>query len=862
MGFLRRSSNSKPDFTSLQIQTATATLPIPIVWGQNKIAPNLLWFANFKAIPGGSGKGIGGKGGLFGGGASAAGSSYTYTADLIMGLCEGSIDTVGYVWKDLSVYIPFDLGLGIVNGSTPQPVWPYLAETYPSNALAYQGTAYCWGAGYNLGDTASIGNHNFEIYGLLWGTGINSVDADPALVIQDFLTNAQYGCGFNPASIDSGSLFTNADSFQNYCKAMGYAFSPALTDQEQASSTLTRWLQLFNTAAVWSGGLLKFIPYGDTAISQGSSTTIYTQLSIPVPIPLSSGMTVPAAVTVVAAAQFLSDGGVVYAFDNAPHVQGFVFVGAVFPTAAGTYGMITPGQYLFAPADEGKPITITTTIGAPGNFTPNLTPIYELTDTDFLDEKGNKDPVQVERVDVFSLPTIQRIEVCSRSNQYAATPVEARDQSQIEIFGPRVGSTIEAHEICDEFVMGPAIAQTILQRELYVRTKFTFKLSWEYCLLDPMDIVTLTDANLGLSNYPVRIIEIEEDDKGLLTFTCEELVAGVSNPGLNPNATASGFQPNYGVPAVPVNPPLIFEPPPGLSGGVAQVWFGASGIDSKSGSQWGGAYVYVSLDNVTYSQIAVITGPMRQGVLTASLPAASGWDSLDTLSVNLTESDGTLSGTSQASAQGGATLSLVDSELLAYESATLTTANNYDLTGLARGLSGSVAAAHSSGASYFRLDGAVLRYDLPANFIGTTLYFKFQSFNIFGGGIEDLSTCVIYSYTPLIPSTLVQSVPPNTPPTPPADPIIAQLQTGFAVDLGPVEGTVTLADDLGSVVVSASGSLDLGALTTTVSHPIAAALLAGSPVDLGLVTGFANVIDDFGSINDAVGQTIDLGTVP
>ena len=109
---------------------------------------------------------------------------------------------------------------------------------------------------------------------------------------------------------------------------------------------------------------------------------------------------------------------------------------------------------------------------------------------------------------------------------YGMSPVEARDQSQIEIFGPRVGSTIEANEICDEFVIGPLIAQTILQRELYVRTKFTFKLSWEYCLLDPMDIVTITDSNLGLSNYPVRVIEIEEDDKGLLAFTCEELRCG------------------------------------------------------------------------------------------------------------------------------------------------------------------------------------------------------------------------------------------------------------------------------------------------------------------------------------------------
>ena len=157
----------------------------------------------------------------------------------------------------------------------------------------------------------------------------------------------------------------------------------------------------------------------------------------------------------------------------------------------------------------------------------------------------------------------------SRTNQYSALPVEARDQSQIEVFGPRVGSTITAHEICDEFVIGPLVAQTILQRELYVRTKFTFKLSWEYCLLDPMDIVTLTDSNLGLSNYPVRIIEIEEDDNGLLAVTAEELVTGVSTPEFYPSASPGNFAPNWAVPAVPVNPPLIFEPPIGATGGIA-----------------------------------------------------------------------------------------------------------------------------------------------------------------------------------------------------------------------------------------------------------------------------------------------------
>jgi hypothetical protein len=108
---------------------------------------------------------------------------------------------------------------------------------------------------------------------------------------------------------------------------------------------LTRWLQLFSTAAVWSGGLLKFIPYGDTAISEGQSQTYSTQLSVPVPIPASSGETLPALVAVSQPAQFVSDGGVVYAFNNVP----FIFIGANIPSVAGQYGMSSEGTYIFGP---------------------------------------------------------------------------------------------------------------------------------------------------------------------------------------------------------------------------------------------------------------------------------------------------------------------------------------------------------------------------------------------------------------------------------------------------------------------------------------------------------------------------------
>ncbi len=83
VSWFRRGHGQKPDYTALEIQTSASTLPIPIVWGRNKIAGNVLWYANFQAVAGGGGKGVGGKGGLSGGGGSAA--SYTYNADLIIG---------------------------------------------------------------------------------------------------------------------------------------------------------------------------------------------------------------------------------------------------------------------------------------------------------------------------------------------------------------------------------------------------------------------------------------------------------------------------------------------------------------------------------------------------------------------------------------------------------------------------------------------------------------------------------------------------------------------------------------------------------------------------------------------------------
>ncbi|HTR14075.1 MAG TPA: hypothetical protein VMI72_12685, partial [Roseiarcus sp.] len=246
--------------------------------------------------------------------------------------------------------------------------------------------------------------------------------------------------------------------------------------------------------------------------------------------------------------------------------------------------------------------------------------------------------------------------------------------------------------------------------------------------------------------------------------------------------------------------PLIFEPPAAATGGVPQLWIGASGLNGgPANQQWGGANVYVSVDNVTFSQVAQMTAPLRQGVLTSPLPRAFGWDAGDALAVDLSESGGALAGTSQPAAQQGATLSLVDDELLAYENATLTGPNAYVLTGLARGLGGASAAAHAAGAPFARIDGAVVKYDLPTNLIGKTLYFKFQSFNVFGGGLQDLSTSVVYSYVPVGSGAV--------------DPIAAQLESGIPLDLGFAAAGASVFDDFGSVTGSVLDVIDLGGLS-------------------------------------------------
>ena len=87
----------RPDYTGLQVQTASSALPIPVVYGTNRIAPNFIWSDGFQTHAQ-RGKKAGGKGG-----GRHGGTGYTYSTWIMFGLAEGPVQGIGEVFSGQSV---------------------------------------------------------------------------------------------------------------------------------------------------------------------------------------------------------------------------------------------------------------------------------------------------------------------------------------------------------------------------------------------------------------------------------------------------------------------------------------------------------------------------------------------------------------------------------------------------------------------------------------------------------------------------------------------------------------------------------------------------------------------------------------
>lgn len=376
-------------------------------------------------------------------------------------------------------------------------------------------------------------------------------------------------------------------------------------------------------------------------------------------------------------------------------------------------------------------------------YTPDVTPVYALTDSDFQ-PNGGQQPVTVSRVDPADAFNEVQLVYQDRNNAYNKVTVEAKDQNAVELYGVRPANLSQADEICLPSTAA-LVAQTQLQRSIGILNTYGFRLSAKFSLLEPMDVVTLTEtATTGLQAVPVRIVSVAEDAGGYLSFTAEDFPAGVSTAVQYPRQAAAGYLVDYNAPPGDANPPVFMEAPSTLAPNGLAIWIAVSG----SGADWGGASVWVSQDGTSYLKVGTAYGSARVGMLAADLPQGADPDTADTLHVDLGSSLGTLVSGTQADADSLNTLCWVDGEWCSYATATLEGANRYALGYLRRGQYHIAASAHIAGSRFVRTDEVARQVDLPftSDRVGKPIYVKLTSFNKLGIAEQSLADVMATQY--------------------------------------------------------------------------------------------------------------------
>lgn len=265
-------STSDTRINSMRVQQSAYGLCQPLVYGKNRMAANMFWYGDFHSIAKTTTTKSGGKGGS----SKTKNTTFTYYASLMLGLCENKIRSIGIIWRDKEQIVtktengvqltPIDqIGFELFNGDS-NPIWGYLQTKHPDEAIHYPYLGYVACANYELGGSASLANHNFEVISdITFSDTIH--DANPADVIEDLIVNPRYGAS-------PYLTMDDLSEFRTYCAAANLLISPALTEQREAHEIINEIVEAVNCAVVPSPDGLKIKSFGDSAISGNGHTFI------------------------------------------------------------------------------------------------------------------------------------------------------------------------------------------------------------------------------------------------------------------------------------------------------------------------------------------------------------------------------------------------------------------------------------------------------------------------------------------------------------------------------------------------------------------------------------------------------------
>ncbi len=710
-GLFGTQGQQQSKFNTIRIQTSCYGVVVGLVFGTARITGNLIWIGDNRIIPVESG----GKGGP---GSGVTGQA-VYKVSFEMGLCEGPISGIGMSWQSKKLYKEPHPKLTIFNGTYPQAPWDYMTTKHASQALGYPGLAKVAAENISLGSTNALPDWSFEVKGFniltsLTSTFVETVNIPEkkpytivvanrtAFVSDGGVVFAVGGAALTyTAGTPGDNQYTYADGVYTFNKAdkdLAVIITYDATVQDANPADIVSGIV---TNTKWGLGLAAGIIDVEDWYDYCMAATLF----------LSPEFTSQSTVAEVISSILECTNTEVILHDGA--VLKFIPYGDTELTANGV------------------------------TWTPNVTPLYNLTDDGFLGD-SDEDPVRTSRTTPADAWNSLQVEFINRAMEYNHQTYEALDQAAIDLYGRRPADQKSLLHI-KEVAIAQYVARLLLQRQLYVRNTYRFTVGWRYCLLEPMDIVTLTDSGLGMSLFPVRIVSMEENENGEWDIEAEDCPQGAGHAALYDTESGRGKIVDYNADPGNVNTPVIFSAPGILTPMGYEVWIAVTG-DTEV---WGGTDVYLSTDGATYVWIGRITTRARYGVLTDDFLTGSDPDTTNTCKVDLTQSEGELLSGTADDADDHLTLCLVEgTELISYQTATLTATNKYTLgTRIRRGIYGTAIATHNTGSSFVRVDEGVFKYQVPQELIGKEVNFKFCSFNQYTGEAQDIADVTAYPYT-------------------------------------------------------------------------------------------------------------------
>ena len=502
------------------------------------------------------------------------------------------------------------LSLTLFTGSRPQTPWSYLTSRHPGQDLGYGGVAYVASSAMDLGESGTLPNLSFEVLGILpFNAGIT--DCNPKDVISDLLSNPFYGLGTGSYRIQSsgGSTFfkyymdpgldTNGVSYQVNMTVTNVGTAPVSISTNHAGAAATIQPGVTQKLALpFTGtGAADLQIVFNTVNSVSDSVNVVARdpaiirLSdgvnlAPVAQRTFAGWNVGTAATVIVQPEPQVPMGDLTQYSNYCVANG-IFLSPVLDaqkSAADWIQEILDVTNSAAVWSEGVlkivPYGDTTAVGNGATFLPSTSPVYDLSSNDFLS------PITVKRPSIADVMNSVSVEFLNRANDYNVEIAEDKDDAMIAVYGLRKASPKQAHSITTAAV-AKQVANFLRKREVEIRATYTLTLGWQFNLLEPMDLVTLTVPELGYNKKPVRITAIRENDNGQLEIDAEDFPFGTASPTLYPQQGPGGFVPQANADPGNVNTPIVFEAPFLMSkSGQHEIWM------AVSGGAWGNLLLY------------------------------------------------------------------------------------------------------------------------------------------------------------------------------------------------------------------------------------------------------------------------------